>query len=224
MNVIELRGVEKTYHLGEVDIPVLRGIDLKIKEGDFISIMGPSGSGKSTLLHMIGALDRPTKGEVLVKNHKLSQMSDDELAHMRGRTIGFIFQSFNLIPRLSAMENVMLPMWFAEIGNREHRANELLKSVGLGHRLTNMPSQLSGGESQRVAIARSMANGPDIIVGDEPTGNLDSKTGTEILGILRKINKEGKTVVLVTHDTKIGDMANKKIHILDGRITKGSGG
>ncbi len=221
MNIIDLQRVEKTYNLGEVSVPVLRGIDLKIKEGEFISIMGPSGSGKSTLLNMVGALDRPTKGEVMVKGRKLSHMSDDELAQLRGRTVGFIFQSFNLISRLSAVENVMLPMWFAEIGNRERRAEELLKSVGLGHRLNNMPSQLSGGEMQRVAAARSLANDPDIIVGDEPTGNLDSKTGNEILSLLKNINKKGKTLVIVTHDNKIADMADRKIHILDGKITKG---
>ena len=221
MNIIDLQRVEKTYNLGEVSVPVLRGIDLKIKEGEFISIMGPSGSGKSTLLNMVGALDRPTKGEVMVKGRKLSHMSDDELAQLRGRTVGFIFQSFNLISRLSAVENVMLPMWVAEIGNRERRAEELLKSVGLGHRLNNMPSQLSGGEMQRVAAARSLANDPDIIVGDEPTGNLDSKTGNEILSLLKNINKKGKTLVIVTHDNKIADMADRKIHILDGKITKG---
>lgn len=224
MNVAELRKVEKTYHMGEVDIPVLRDINLIIKKGEFVSIMGPSGSGKSTLLHMIGALDRPTRGEVFVKGEKLSNMGDDDLAELRGRTVGFIFQAFNLIPRLTAIENVMLPMWFADIGGREDRAEDILKKVGLGHRLSNRPSQLSGGESQRVAIARALANQPEIIVADEPTGELDSKTGSEIMNLLRKINKEGKTLIVVTHDNKIAGMADRIVHLLDGRITRITGG
>ncbi len=224
MNIVELHKVEKKYHMGEVDIPVLRSIDLKIEKGEFISIMGPSGSGKSTLLNMIGALDRPTRGEVLVKDRKLSEMSEDELAELRSRAVGFIFQAFNLIPRLTAMENVMLSMWFAGIEHREERARELLTKVGLGHRLHNKPTQLSGGESQRVAIARALANNPDIIVGDEPTGNLDSKTGGEIIGMLKKINKEGKTLIIVTHENKIASTADRVVHLLDGKITKITGG
>lgn len=224
MNIVELYKVEKKYHMGEVDIPVLRSIDLKIEKGEFVSIMGPSGSGKSTLLNMIGALDRPTRGEVLVKDRKLSQMDDDELAGLRGKTVGFVFQSFNLIPRLTAMENVMLSMWFAGIGHREERAQKLLKDVGLGHRLHNKPTQLSGGESQRVAIARALANEPEIIVADEPTGELDSKTGSEIISMLKKINKDGKTLIIVTHDNKIAGIADRIVHLLDGKITKITGG
>ena len=223
-NIVELHKVDKTYHMGEVDIPVLRSIDLKIEKGEFISIMGPSGSGKSTLLNMIGALDRPTRGEIFVKDRKLSQMSEDELAELRSRAVGFVFQAFNLIPRLTALENVMLSMWFAGIEGREERAQKLLKDVGLGHRLHNNPTQLSGGEMQRVAIARALANNPDIIVGDEPTGNLDSKTGGEIISMLKKINKEGKTLIIVTHENKIASTADRVVHLLDGKITKITGG
>ena len=224
MSIVELRDVEKMYHMGEVDIPVLRGIDLTIKKGEFVSIMGPSGSGKSTLLHMIGALDRPTRGKVLVKGKEISKMDDNELATLRGRTVGFIFQSFNLIPRLTAVENVMLPMWFSGIDHhREKHAEGLLKKVGLGHRLNNKPSQLSGGELQRVAIARSLVNSPEVIVADEPTGELDSKTGNDIIKLLKKINEEGKTLIMVTHDTKIANTAHRKIHLLDGKITRISG-
>lgn len=224
MSIVELRGVEKAYHMGEVDITVLRSVSLKIKEGEFISIMGPSGSGKSTLLHMIGALDRPTRGEVFVKGRKMSGMDDNELALLRGRTVGFVFQAFNLIPRMDALENVMLPMWFVGIDDKEKRAEELLKKVALGHRLHNKPSQLSGGESQRVAIARALANGPEIIVADEPTGELDSKTGSEIMNLLKKINKDGKTLIIVTHDSRIAGEADRTVHLLDGRITKITGG
>ena len=224
MNIVELRGIEKTYYMGETDIPVLRGVDLKIKKGEFVSIMGPSGSGKSTLLHMIGALDRPTRGEVFIKGEKLSSMDGDDLAELRGRTVGFVFQAFNLIPRLTSLENVILPMWFADTGGREEKAKSLLKKVGLGHRLHNRPSQLSGGESQRVAIARALANQPEIIVADEPTGELDSKTGGEIMNLLKKINKDGKTLIIVTHDSRIAGEADRTVHLLDGRITRITGG
>ena len=219
--MIELHNVHKIYRLGEVDFPVLRGVSLKINKGEFISIMGPSGSGKSTLLNMIGALDRPTKGRVTVKGKEISRMGDDELAQLRGRTVGFVFQAFNLIPRLTALENVMITMWFAGIEGQEKRATTLLKKVGLGHRLNNKPSQLSGGELQRVALARSLANDPDVIVADEPTGNLDSKTGSEIMTLLKDIHKkEGKTLIIVTHDSKIANTADRKVHMLDGKIKK----
>jgi len=193
--VVELRNVDKHYQLGEVDLHVLKNINLKIQRGEFVSITGPSGSGKSTMLNMIGALDRPTKGKVLIDGKDVSKMDDNELAMVRGKKIGFVFQTFNLIPRFTAVENVMFPMWFAGKDNKEERAIELLKKVGLGHRLNNRPSQMSGGERQRVAIARALANNPELIVADEPTGNLDSKTGKEIINILcnsytRKINSK----------------------------------
>ena len=218
--IVELRGVRKTFVSGEVETPVLKGIDLKIKKGEFVAIIGPSGSGKSTMMNMVGALDRPTSGSVVIDGKNLSSMNDDELAQLRLRTIGFVFQSFNLISRLSARENVMLPMWFADAENREEKADKLLKKVGLGHRISNRPSQLSGGEIQRVAVARSLANDPEIIVGDEPTGNLDTKNGNEVMKILMQLNKDGKTLIIVTHDPKIAAMANRRVHILDGKIIK----
>ena len=222
-NIIELNNVSKSYMMGEVESQILKDVSLSIKEGEFASIVGPSGSGKSTMLHLIGALDRPTSGTVLVKNKDVSKMSDDDLAELRGSTIGFVFQSFNLIPRLSAAENVALPLMFSKKNNTNSQTNkvkaeELLKKVGLGHRLNNRPSQLSGGEKQRVAIARALVNDPDVIVADEPTGNLDSETGKTVIQMLKDINDEGKTLIIVTHDDKIARSAEKRIKILDGRI------
>ena len=222
-NIIELNNVSKSYMMGEVENQILKDVSLSIKEGEFASIVGPSGSGKSTMLHLIGALDRPTSGTVLVKNKDVSKMSDDDLAELRGSTIGFVFQSFNLIPRLSAAENVALPLMFSKKNNTNSQTNkvkaeELLKKVGLGHRLNNRPSQLSGGEKQRVAIARALVNDPDVIVADEPTGNLDSETGKTVIQMLKDINDEGKTLIIVTHDDKIARSAEKRIKILDGRI------
>ncbi len=221
MNVVELKNVEKVYRMDDVYVPILKGISLKIRKGEFVSIMGPSGSGKSTLLHLIGALDRPTKGAVLIEGNNISDMSDNELANIRGRKIGFVFQTFNLIPRLTALENVMLPMWFTGKLDRDIRAKYLLEKVGLGQRTHHLPNQLSGGERQRVAVARALANTPEIIVADEPTGNLDSKTGTEIMNMLREINDEGNTLVLVTHDMKLADTAERVVQIMDGKMIKG---
>ncbi|MEM7819242.1 MAG: ABC transporter ATP-binding protein [Candidatus Aenigmatarchaeota archaeon] len=219
MNIVELKNVHKTYMLDEVELNVLNGIDLKVKKGEFMSIVGPSGSGKSTLLHIIGALDRPTKGHVFIGGKDTSKMDDNELAWIRGRRIGFVFQTFNLISRLTALENVILPMWFADFdGNRKDRAIELLKEVGLEKRINHLPTQLSGGERQRVAIARALVNNPDIIVADEPTGNLDSKTGKEIINIFKKIHNDGATLILVTHDLDIAKVAEREIHIKDGVI------
>jgi putative ABC transport system ATP-binding protein len=220
MHAVELRNVRKKFMMGEYEIEVLKGISFKISKGEFVSIIGPSGSGKSTLLNMVGALDRPTAGEVLIDGRKISDQSDEELAQLRGEKIGFVFQLFNLIPRLTAMENVVLPMWFAEKKD-EDKAKHLLKQVGLGHRMNNKPSQLSGGERQRVSIARALANSPEIIVADEPTGALDTKTGSEIIQLLKKIHKEGNTLILVTHDPKISSQAERIIKIKDGRIEGG---
>lgn len=222
-DIVELKSVSKSYMMGEVESQVLKGVSLSIREGEFASIVGPSGSGKSTMLHLIGALDRPTSGTVFVKNEDISEMSDDDLAELRGSTIGFVFQSFNLISRLSAAENVALPLMFSKKNNsgsqsKKDKAEELLKKVGLGHRLNNRPSQLSGGEKQRVAIARALVNDPDIIVADEPTGNLDSETGKAVIQMLKDINDEGKTLIIVTHDDKIAKSAERRIKILDGRI------
>lgn len=217
-SIIKLQGVEKTYKMGNTQIYALRDINLLVEKSEFLSITGPSGSGKSTLLHVIGALDRPSRGKIFVDGKDVSKMSDNQLAAIRGRKIGFVFQSFNLIPRLTALENVMLPMWFAGFENREEKARKLLNEVGLSHRISNKPNQLSGGESQRVAIARALANNPEIIVADEPTGNLDSKTGSEIIELLRGIHEKGATLILVTHEMKLAEMADRQIRMKDGSI------
>ncbi len=225
--IIEVRNVKKCYGKEqglECETEVLKGISLQIERGSFVSIMGPSGSGKTTLLDIMGALLRPTSGEVLIDGVKLSSLDDNGLARIRGKKIGFVFQQYNLIASLTATENVELPMRIMGMGkeNARRRAVSLLRSVGLGHRLENRPSQLSGGEQQRVAIARALANEPEIILGDEPTGNLDTKTGESILGILKKLNKnKGYTIVLVTHDPRIAGYSDKVIKIRDGRIISG---
>ncbi|HDM05780.1 MAG TPA: ABC transporter ATP-binding protein [Candidatus Aenigmarchaeota archaeon] len=219
--LIELRNVEKIYNEGkENEVRALKGVSLKIHEKDFIAIIGPSGSGKSTLLHMLGCLDKPTKGKVLIDGKDVSKMNDEDLARIRREKIGFIFQTFNLIPTLTALENVELPMKLngKKASEARERAKELLKIVGLEKRLDHLPSQLSGGEQQRVAIARALANEPEIILADEPTGNLDSKTGFEIVKLMKKLNREGYTFVIVTHDLRIADFANKKIRIKDGKL------
>lgn len=221
--VVELQDVKKDYFLGDVVVNVLKGISIKVREGDFFSIMGPSGSGKSTIMNMIGCLDYPTHGKVLLKGQDIRRMSESHLAELRGKTIGFVFQTFNLIPIESAIENVMLPMTFQGKNRTERlsRAKELLSSVGLSHRIEHKPSELSGGERQRVAIARALANNPDIILADEPTGNLDSKTGEEIMNILVKLHEEqGKTIILVTHDNYVAKHADKIIRLLDGRVIR----
>ena len=219
--LIELRNVEKIYNEGkENEVRALRGVSLKVHEKDFIAIIGPSGSGKSTLLHMLGCLDKPTKGKVLIDGKDVSKMNDEDLARIRREKIGFVFQTFNLIPTLTALENVELPMKLngKKASEARERARELLKIVGLEKRLDHLPSQLSGGEQQRVAIARALANEPEIILADEPTGNLDSKTGFEIVKLMKKLNREGYTFVIVTHDLRIADFANKKIRIKDGKL------
>ncbi len=221
--LIKLENVWKIYKLGETHVEALRGISLKIKQGEFVSIIGPSGSGKSTCMHIMGCLDTPTKGKVWLDNKEVSRLSENEMARIRGRRIGFVFQFFNLIPTLNALENVMLPMLFQGKNERERmkRAKELLERVGLGHRLYHRPNQLSGGEQQRVAIARALANDPDIILADEPTGNLDTRSGEEILKLFKEIHKDGKTVVVVTHDINIAKNAKRIIKIRDGKIVGG---
>ncbi|MCS7134932.1 MAG: ABC transporter ATP-binding protein [Candidatus Aenigmarchaeota archaeon] len=221
-NVIELHQVEKVYNEGkENEIKVLKGIDLEIREGEYVSIVGPSGSGKSTLMHIMGCLDRPTRGKVIIDGKDVSRLSDDSLAKIRREKIGFVFQQFYLIPVLNALENVKVPMELSKkIENMEERARELLKLVGLEHRMKNFPSQLSGGEMQRVAIARALANDPKIILADEPTGNLDTKRGEEIINLLEKLNKDGKTIIIVTHDLSIAKRAKRKIALRDGMVIK----
>ena len=222
--LIEFKDVWKIYKMGKVDVPALRGISFKINKGELVGIVGPSGSGKSTCMHLIGSLDIPTKGKVLIKGKDITKFSESELATLRGKEIGFVFQTFNLIPSLTALENVELPMVFQNIkeNERRKRAIELLKKVGLSHRINHLPAEMSGGERQRVAIARALANNPDIILADEPTGNLDSKTGKEIMDLLINLNKEHrKTVIIVTHDLNIAKGLKRLIHLKDGKIIGG---
>jgi len=222
--VIELQDVKKIYQMDGVTTPALRGVDLKIHKGEFLAIMGPSGSGKSTLLHMIGALDKPTSGKIILDGIDVSTLKDSALARLRGKKIGFVFQFFNLHPTLTALENIELPMMIAETDKKErHRkALELLKSVNMEHRARHLPSQLSGGEQQRIAIARALANDPEIILADELTGNLDSKTKAEIMQFLLHLQQERKmTVTIITHEPEIAAYAETVIHIVDGRIAQG---
>lgn len=224
--IIELINVRKIYRMGEVDVPALNGISLKIYRGEFVAIQGASGSGKSTCLNMIGCLDIPTSGSVLLGGRDISEMSESDLATIRGKKIGFVFQQFNLISTLNATENVMLPMTFQGVDDRtaEKKAIQLLEMVGLGDRLYHKTSELSGGQIQRVAIARSLANDPEIILADEPTGNLDSKTGESIVEMLKTINKERKTTfVMVTHDDRLAKKAGRIIRLKDGKIVDDNG-
>ncbi len=217
--VLELRNVCKEYGKGESKVRSLCDVNLKVKKSESLAIMGPSGSGKSTILHLIGCLDRPTRGKILIEGKDVSNLSDNELALIRREKIGFIFQFFNLVPSFTALENVELPMIFSKRHERKERAEELLKAVGLQNRSNHHPSQLSGGETQRVAIARALANDPPIILADEPTGNLDSKSGSEIMKILTKLNKErGVTLLIITHDISIAKNAERIVRIVDGKI------
>ncbi|MBZ9569497.1 ABC transporter ATP-binding protein [Patescibacteria group bacterium] len=219
--MIKLENVWKVYQLGKVELTVLREISLEIAPGSFVSILGPSGSGKSTLLNIIGLLDTPTKGKVFLERQDTSRFSEDELAQIRGKKIGFVFQQFNLLPNLNALENVMIPMVFQGIpeNKRRGKAKFLLSSVGLGERVFHRPSELSGGEQQRIAIARSLANNPEVVIADEPTGNLDSVTGQKIMEVLINLHKEEeKTIIVVTHDPNIADYSEKIINLKDGQI------
>jgi len=220
-SMITLKDVWKTYNVGEVDVHALRGVSLEVKKGEFAAIVGPSGSGKSTMMNMVGCLDLPSSGQVFLDGDDIQGFSESRLASTRGRKIGFVFQQFNLIPTLTALENVMLPLEFQDMdaSSSRERALELLNLVDLQDRAKHLPSQLSGGEMQRVAIARSLSSDPEIILADEPTGNLDSKTGEFILGFLDKIHrKEGKTIIVVTHDMSLARHAERIIHIKDGKI------
>lgn len=218
--VIEVINVKKSYTLGGMEVPILRNINLTVYEGEFLAIMGPSGSGKSTLMNLIGFLDRPTEGKILIKGLDINELSDKEVARLRGLEIGFVFQTFNLIPRLTALENVELPTYAnsREGVNARKRAKELLNMVGLADRMNHRPGELSGGQSQRVAIARALINDPAILLADEPTGNLDSKTGCEILGMFTRLNEEGRTIVMITHDPDIAKYADRVVLVKDGII------
>jgi putative ABC transport system ATP-binding protein len=221
--IIKLDNVWKTYKMGEVDVHALRGLSLEIKRGEFVAIQGPSGSGKSTAMNMVGCLDIPTKGRIFLEGRDISHMQESELAQIRGRKIGFIFQQFNLIPTLTALENVTLPMVFQNVPRRERikRATKLLTMVELGDRLHHKPTELSGGQQQRVAIARSLSNNPEVILADEPTGNLDSKTGLTVMAFLRKLHEEeGKTIVMVTHDANLARYADRIEYLKDGIIVR----
>ncbi len=221
-SIIELQNVTKIYMLGSVDVPALRGITLKIKHGEFVAITGPSGSGKTTLMNMVGSLDLPTAGKIYLDGNDITTMGESDLAQLRGRKIGFVFQQFNLIPSLTAQENVALPLVFqgVENGERNARAKKILDAVGLQDKLNSRPMQLSGGQQQRVAIARALVVEPEVVLADEPTGNLDSKTGMEILSMLKKLNAQGKTVIIVTHDHEVARQAHRIVRIKDGLLEK----
>jgi putative ABC transport system ATP-binding protein len=220
-HIIELKNIKKNYLMGEVNVTVLRGITLNINKGEFVVIIGPSGSGKSTLMNMIGILDKPSQGSVLLNGKNIAHLDEDKLAILRGKTIGFVFQQFNLIKSMTALENVLLPTLFLEGPDRKERAIELLTKVGLGDRIHHRPTELSGGQQQRVAIARSLINDPEIILADEPTGNLDSASGKSIMQLLHELNqKEDKTIVLITHDVDLITKNTKIVKIKDGKLAK----
>ena len=222
-HIIELKKVAKHYEMGENIVKALDGIGIQVSKGDFVAIMGPSGSGKSTAMNLVGSLDLPTQGAIYLDNQDISHLEESELAQLRGKKIGFIFQGFNLIPNLTAKENVMLPMLFQETDReeREERAEKLLSLINLSDRIDHYPNQLSGGQQQRVAIARALANDPEVILADEPTGNLDTKTGEKVMEFLEKCHKEGKTIIMVTHQPELAmNHANIIYQIKDGKIEK----
>ncbi len=220
--VIAVRNLTKTYMLGQTRVRALRGVSLEVRSGEFVAVMGPSGSGKSTFMNMIGCLDRPTQGEYWLVGKLVSQMTNDELADVRNRLIGFVFQGFNLLSRSTALSNVALPMVYAGLSReeRERRAQRVLRLVGLGKRMDHKPSQLSGGQQQRVAIARALVNSPSLLLADEPTGNLDSRTSIEIMAVMQALNEQGLTIVLVTHEPDIAQYAKRQVVFRDGRLIR----
>ncbi|HZI93613.1 MAG TPA: ABC transporter ATP-binding protein [Patescibacteria group bacterium] len=221
-DVIRLNQIQKVYDAGETSVHALRGVTLSITKGEYVAIMGPSGSGKSTLMHIVGCLDSPTSGDYVLAGQNVSEMTSWSLARVRNRHIGFVFQTFNLLPRASILRNVELPMMYAGTSRskRRERASEMLAKLGLGDRLRNIPSQLSGGQRQRVAIARALVNEPSILLADEPTGNLDTRTGEEILGIFDDLNRQGHTVILVTHDHAVARRTQRVITLVDGQVVR----
>jgi putative ABC transport system ATP-binding protein len=222
MGIIDTHDLWKTYVMGTEEIHALRGVSISIEKGEYVAIMGPSGSGKSTLMNLIGCLDTPSKGSYLLNGKQVSQMNDNELAHIRNQEIGFVFQTFNLLPRASALHNVELPLIYAGLPSKERqeRAKEALTKVELEHRMTHKPNELSGGQRQRVAIARALVNNPSILLADEPTGNLDSKTGVEIMALFERLHSGGNTIILVTHEADVAAHAHRIISIRDGQIEK----
>ena len=220
--IISIKSVSKIYNLGETVVKALDNVSLSIYDNDYISIMGPSGSGKSTLMNIIGCLDVPTKGKYKFKNELISEMDDNQLANIRNEKIGFVFQTFNLLPKLNAMQNVEVPLIYSSLGRKERlkRAEEALHIVGLQDRMTHKPNELSGGQRQRVAIARALVNKPSIILADEPTGNLDSKSGNEILKFFTKLYKDGNTIITVTHEESVAKLSKRRIDIFDGKIAR----
>ena len=220
--IISIKSVSKIYNLGETVVKALDNVSLSIYDNDYISIMGPSGSGKSTLMNIIGCLDVPTKGKYKFKNELISEMDDNQLANIRNEKIGFVFQTFNLLPKLNAMQNVEVPLIYSSLGRKERieRAEEALHIVGLQDRMTHKPNELSGGQRQRVAIARALVNKPSIILADEPTGNLDSKSGNEILKFFAKLHKDGNTIIMVTHEESVAKLSKRRIDIFDGKIAR----
>jgi len=218
--IIKFENVWKVYSIGKIKLPILKGITLSIKKGECLSIIGPSGSGKTTLLNLIGCLDKPSEGKYFMEGEEISSLSDDKLSEIRSRKIGFIFQSYNLIPQLTVLENIGLPLFYQGIDEKiiKEKSLKLAETVGLKHRINHKPTELSGGEQQRVAIARALINDPILILADEPTGNLDTKTGKEIMELLVNLNKEGKTLLVITHDMTIASYTKKIVRILDGKI------
>ena len=223
--VIKVEGLTKVYPMGANEVHALRGVDMRVEEGEFVALMGASGSGKSTLLHLLGCLDTPTAGDYFLEGREVGRLSHDERAAVRNRRIGFVFQSFYLLPRLDALENVMLPLLYrGRVGEARERAAESLSHVGLAERMRHHPAELSGGEQQRVAIARALATDPAIILADEPTGNLDSGTGAEVMQLLLELHDDGRTVLMVTHDMQVAAYAQRALHIQDGQISNGRPG
>lgn len=221
--LIKVENIYKDYESGDAETKVLNGVSFEIKKGEFVSIMGPSGSGKSTLMHILGLLDRPTSGKYFFEDEDVSQFNDDELAKLRNEKIGFVFQAFHLLPKTTVLENIMLPLIYSENKtNHEKLAKEVLEKVGLSHRINHYTNQISGGEKQRAAIARALINNPDVIFADEPTGNLDSKSGRQIMEILQSLNEAGHTIILVTHETGTAEHADRIIKIVDGEIVSDS--
>ncbi|HNR66117.1 MAG TPA: ABC transporter ATP-binding protein [Atribacterota bacterium] len=220
--VIRVEQLKKVYHLGKVKVEALRGISFQVEEGEFVSIMGPSGSGKSTLMHIIGCLDYPSEGKYFLTNHDVTKLDDNQLAIFRNKKIGFVFQQFNLLPRATNLRNVEIPLIYAGMPFRERQRQTLkaLQDVGINHRAHHHPNEISGGEKQRVAIARALVNNPSIILADEPTGNLDSKTGLEIMKIFQNLNQKGNTIILVTHEPELAHYAGRIIHLRDGIINR----